>query len=157
LSFLSLYQSPSLSTISHYAFHNRLQNPLLRVPAVKFVSATVNILLHVTSQEKIQNLGTRVHFLIIFAVLTSCEMHMRKMGLCCRRICILWSASFHGRNYYDDLAEDFRAVGRGFEACSSPTFRQRLRPASSRVVLRLEILSTTCSIYTCIRDVFSAR
>ncbi|KAJ9573430.1 hypothetical protein L9F63_009158, partial [Diploptera punctata] len=29
---------------------------------------------------------------------------------------------------YDNLEEDFRAVGRGREACSSPTFRQRLRP-----------------------------
>ncbi|KAJ9586215.1 hypothetical protein L9F63_020124, partial [Diploptera punctata] len=31
--------------------------------------------------------------------------------------------------------QDFRAVGRGREACSSPTFRQRLRPAFSRVTL----------------------
>ncbi|KAJ9593195.1 hypothetical protein L9F63_015240, partial [Diploptera punctata] len=29
-------------------------------------------------------------------------------------------------------SKDFRAVGHGLEACSSPTFRQRLRPASSR-------------------------
>ncbi|KAJ9581000.1 hypothetical protein L9F63_023822, partial [Diploptera punctata] len=44
--------------------------------------------------------------------------------------------------------KDFRAVGRGREACSSPTFRQRLRLASSRVVLRLAILSAVCLIYT---------
>ncbi|KAJ9600166.1 hypothetical protein L9F63_009576, partial [Diploptera punctata] len=48
--------------------------------------------------------------------------------------------------YYDDLEEDFRAVDRGREACSSPTFRQRLRLASSRVVLRLAILSAVCLI-----------
>ncbi|KAJ9591671.1 hypothetical protein L9F63_001816, partial [Diploptera punctata] len=37
---------------------------------------------------------------------------------------------------------------RGREACSSPTFCQRLRLASSKVVLRLAILSTVCPIYT---------
>ncbi|KAJ9588225.1 hypothetical protein L9F63_018389 [Diploptera punctata] len=59
---------------------------------------------------------------------------------------------FHGQSYYDDLVEDFRAVGHGLEACSSPTFCQRLCLASSRVVLRLAILSTTCPIYTFIHD-----
>ncbi|KAJ9581145.1 hypothetical protein L9F63_023676, partial [Diploptera punctata] len=38
--------------------------------------------------------------------------------------------------------QDFRTVGRGLEACSSPTFRQRLCPASSRVVLGLEACSS---------------
>ncbi|KAJ9575947.1 hypothetical protein L9F63_007174, partial [Diploptera punctata] len=42
---------------------------------------------------------------------------------------------FHGRSCYDDLDEDFRAVGRGREACSSPTFRQR--PRLSRQPLRM--------------------
>ncbi|KAJ9585838.1 hypothetical protein L9F63_020540 [Diploptera punctata] len=44
---------------------------------------------------------------------------------------------FHGRSCYDDLEEDFWAVGRGREACSSPTFCQRLRLASSKQPLRM--------------------
>ncbi|KAJ9597199.1 hypothetical protein L9F63_011921, partial [Diploptera punctata] len=42
-------------------------------------------------------------------------------------ICVQSIAShFHGRSCYDDLEEDFR-TGCIREACSSPTFRQRLR------------------------------
>ncbi|KAJ9588535.1 hypothetical protein L9F63_018098, partial [Diploptera punctata] len=44
----------------------------------------------------------------------------------------------HFTNHHRDfLRKDFRAVGRGLAACGFPTFRQRLRPASSRQPLTM--------------------